>query len=109
MGLDHVLSFVETRPGEHPARRQALARHRAAEPGHGGQQAGGGAQGDARRGGAAAAGARASAGSQGPAAEGCGVLPRSARQGGERVGLFSSLIMKGIQLVDLKIIFFQTL
>ena len=58
-----------------------------AEPGSGGQQAGGGAQGDARGGGAAAAGPGAPAVAQMPAAAGRGVLPRAAGPRGEQVRL----------------------
>lgn len=106
---DRLLSLAETRPGEHPARRQALARHRAPEPGRGGEQAGGGAQGDALGGRAAAAGPGAPAGAQGPAAEGRGLLPRPAGQGGERVSLSASIPVTGVHTPGFAIHSFQTL
>lgn len=81
-----VCSLAETRPGELAARRKALARLGAAEPGRRGGPAGGRAQGGPRGGRGAAAPACAPPGSQGPAAEGRGVLPGAAGPGRQRVG-----------------------
>ncbi|KAI5181302.1 Vps10 Domain-Containing Receptor Sorcs3, partial [Manis pentadactyla] len=93
-GRDGIPAGPETRPGEHLARRPALARRGAPEPGRGGRQAAGGAARRARRGRAAAAGARASAGAQVPAAERRGGLPRPAGPGGERLMKKLPLFMK---------------